>query len=112
MLLLSMFIDETTSIDKVTACWDTIAAWRDQLAIWQGPSSMAGRYVAMLARWHAVWRSGKHAKPSSRDLANSVNTEVAVTLEEFWGAARDEGQAIDLAALLAEPSPESVPADH
>jgi hypothetical protein len=110
MLILSMLIDETTSRDAASACWESIAFWRKQLADWQGPSTTENRYIAMLARWHGVWRGGKHAKPSAADLASWVNTEVAGILEDFWESARHEGQAIDLADLLA--SAESVPVDN
>jgi hypothetical protein len=112
MLTLSILLDETSSLDKLKTCWDDIAAWRDQLAAWQGPSSMGNRYLAMLDGWHKVWQAGKGAKPSAADLASWVNNEVAGNFEDFFFAARYEGHGIDLAALLAEHSPQSVPVDH
>jgi hypothetical protein len=112
-VVMSLLIDETTARDAVMACWEAIAAWRDQLAVWQGPTSPAGRYIANLARWHGAWRQGQHGKPSAADLARGVNVEVAGALEDCVAVARHRRHPLDapaIAAPLAGP-PAQAPAD-
>jgi hypothetical protein len=113
-VMVSLLLDERTPRQAILDHWDEIAAWQDRLRKWQGPQRAETGYVAMIAPWHAVWRSGTQADPSYATLAQWLNNGIADNLAIFVASLKLEpppGRPPAFERLLDVPS-WSVPSDH
>ena len=113
-VVVSLLLDERTPKQAILEHWAEIAAWQERIRKWQGPHRADRGYVAMIAPWHAVWRSGKAADPSYATLAQWLNNEIATVLAIFVASLKLEtplGCPPVFERLLDVPS-WSVPSDH
>jgi hypothetical protein len=115
LVVLSLILDERTPKQAILHHWDEINAWQERLRKWQGPWNSEERYIANVAPWHGVWRSGRTtADPSYATLAQWVNNGITTNLAIFVASLQLEpppGHRPAFERLLDVPS-WSVPSDH